>query len=44
MEVLSVDMMGQVDIFGHYCNAFCMDGAQMGVFQKASQVVFHCFL
>ena len=44
MEVLSMDMMGKLDILGHYCNALCMDRVKVGIFQEASQIVLCIFL
>ena len=44
MEVLSIDMTGQLDIVGNYCDAFCMDGTQVGIVQGAGQVILCCFL
>ena len=31
------DMIGKLDILGHYCNALHMDHAKVGIFQEASQ-------
>ena len=42
--MLSTDMMGQLNIFGHDCNAFHMDDTQVGIFQEAGQVILCCFL
>ena len=44
VEVLSVDTIGQLNIFGHDHNAFCVDDTQVGIFQEASQVIPCCFL
>ena len=44
VEVLSADMMGQLDVFWHYGGVFCMDSTQVGVFQEASQIISCCFL
>ena len=37
-------MAGQLDVFQHYGKAFHMYGKQVGIFQEANQVVFHCLL
>ena len=42
--MLSTDMMGRLNIFGHNHNISCMDGAQVGIFQEAGQVILHYFL
>ena len=34
MEVLSTDMTGQLDIFQHDWDMFCMDGEQVGVLPR----------
>ena len=44
MELLSMDMMGELDIPGHYCNALCVDCAKVGIFQEAGQIVLCSFL
>ena len=44
MEVLSMDIMGELDIHGHYCNVLCMDCTKVGIFQEASQIVLCSFL
>ena len=33
MEVLSMDMMSWLDIFGQNGNAFCVDHAEVGILQ-----------
>ena len=37
-------MTGQLDIFGHYYDTLCVDGAQVGIIQEAGKVILHCFL
>ena len=36
--------MDQLNIYGQICNVFHVDGAQVGIFQEASQVILCCFL
>ena len=38
--VLSMDMVGQLDVFRHYCYMLSLYGTQVSIFQEASQVVF----
>ena len=44
MEVLSTDMMGELDILGYYCDVLHVDHAKVGIFQEASQIVLCRFL
>ena len=40
MEVLSMDIMGELDILGHYCNVLCVGHAKVGILQETGQIVF----
>ena len=44
MEVLSTDMMGELDILGHYCNALHADCTKVSILQKAGQIILCSFL
>ena len=39
-----MDMMGELDILGHYCNTLLVDCTKVGILQEASQIVLCSFL
>ena len=39
MEVLSTNMMSELDILGHYGNMFHVDPTKVGIIQEAGQIV-----
>ena len=44
LSTFTTDASGQLDVFWHNGDTFGVDGTQIGVFKKANQVRFGCFL
>jgi len=44
LKMFSSDSAGKLHVLRHYCYTFCMDCAQIGVFEETNEISFGSFL